>query len=353
MDIKPNRPEPIVSEIEVVPFKKRTSPKMAIDALLEGDYILIIDFYSSGLRLLSELKKYVKHKYPDKSFQGQRDFRSVFHELSNKVLLDISDNKLSVKKAPEIGWLKKLYPEINDFALPFPKIQGLNSAWQWYKKGVFIPVLKRKIHPFFGTYFPTRFEHLELFEDWVKKYTGEKKSAIDIGIGSGILSFQMLQHGFKKIIGTDTNPNSIIGLTETIKENKKYNNLDLIYGNLFANCNIQTELIVFNPPWLPAKQDIKGLDEAIYYGPSLFPDFFKEAKENLKPNGKLVLLFSNLSQITLLSKSHPIKEEIAKGGRFKKELLLKKSMKPSSKKTKRHQNWRSSEVVELWVLTHK
>jgi len=353
MDIKANRPEPIVSEIEVVPFHRKINLQIAIDALLDGDYILIADYYSSGLSLLRELKRYVKHWYPDKSFQGQRDFRSVYHGLSNKILLDISENKLSVKKAPEIGWLKKLYPDVNNFALPFPKVQGLNSAWQWYKKGISIPVLKRKIHPWFGTYFPTRFEHLELFEDWIKKYKGEKKSAIDIGIGSGILSFQMLRHGFENVIGTDTNPNSIIGLTETIKENEGYSNLTLIHGNLFANIDTSTELIVFNPPWLPAKQNIEGLDEAIYYGTNLFPDFFKEAKEHLEPNGKIVLLFSNLAQITLLGKSHPIKEEIAKGGRFKKELLLKKSVKPSSKRTRRDQNWRSSEVVELWVLSHK
>ena len=353
MNIEANRPEPIVSEIEVVPFHRKINLQMAIDALLDGDYILIVDYYSSGLRLLRELKRHVKKQYPDKSFQGQRDFRSVYHELSNKILLDISDNKLSVRKAPEIGWLKKLYPDVNDFALPFPKVQGLNSAWQWYKKGIFIPVLNRKIHPWFGTYFPTRFEHLELFEDWIKDYKGEKESAIDIGIGSGILSFQMLQHGFNKVIGTDINPNSIIGLTEIIKENEEYSNLDLIHGNLFANCIIPTELIVFNPPWLPAKQNIEGLDKAIYYDPNLFPDFFKEAKDNLKPDGKLVLLFSNLAQITNVTEGHPIVKEIAKGGRFKKELLMKKTVKPSSKKTRRNQSWRSSEMVELWVLGHK
>ena len=241
---------------------------------------------------MSELKRYVKQQYSDKSFQGQRDFRSVYQELSNKILLNISNNKLSVRKAPEIGWLKKLYPELSDFALPFPKVQGLNSAWQWYKKGILISVLGEKIHPYFGTYFPTRFEHLELFEDWLKKYNGTKKSAIDIGVGSGILSFQMLQHGFEKVIGTDTNPNVIIGLTETIKENEKYSNLNLIHGNLFANCDILTELIVFNPPWLPAIHNTKGLDKAIYYKSNLFSDFFREAKKNLKSNGRIVLLFS-------------------------------------------------------------
>jgi 2-polyprenyl-3-methyl-5-hydroxy-6-metoxy-1,4-benzoquinol methylase len=353
MNIKPNRPEPITSEIDVVPFHRKVNPQVAFEALLDGDYILIVDYYSSGLRLLRELKRFIKHEYPDKSFQGQRDFRSVYHELSNRILLDISENRLTVKKAPEIGWLKKLYPDVQDFALSFPKVQGLNSAWQWYTKGILIPVLKKKIHPWFGTYFPTRFEHLELFEKWIRKYKGEKKSAIDIGIGSGILSLQMLRHGFKNIIGTDTNPNSIIGLTEAIKENKEYSNLELIHGNLFANYDALTELIVFNPPWLPAKQDVEGLDEAIYYSPGLFPDFFKEAKKHLKPDGKIVLLFSNLAQITQMSQIHPIKNELVKGGRFKKELLLKKAVKPASKKTKRDQNWRSTEVVELWVLVHE
>ena len=187
----------------------------------------------------------------------------------------------------------------------------------------------------------------------MKKYNGIKKSAIDIGIGSGILSFQMLQHGFEYVIGTDINPNVIIGLTEAIKGNEKYSKLSIIHGNLFANCNTLTELIVFNPPWLPASHEVKGLESAIYYNSDLFSDFFKEAKKHLKSNGKIVLLFSNLAQITNVSESNPIEKEIAEGGRFKLDLLLEKPVRSASKKTKRNQNWRSSEVVELWVLIHK
>lgn len=352
-DLRVNRPEPIVSDIEVVFYKRKMDPKIAIEALLDGDFILIKDFYSSGLSLLSELKRYVKQQYSDNSFQGQRDFRSVYQDLSNKILLDVSNNKLSVRKAPEIGWLNKLYPDLSDFALPFPKVQGLNSAWQWYKKGIKIPILGEEIHPYFGTYFPTRFEHLELFEKWLKKYNGPKNLAIDIGVGSGILSFQMLQHGFEKVIGTDTNPNAIIGLAEAIKENPKYSDLNLIHGDLFANSKVLSELIVFNPPWLPTIHNTTGLDTAIYYSSNLFSHFFIAAKKQLKPNGKVVLLFSNLAQITKVSESNPIEKEIAEGGRFKLDLLLKKPVKSASKKTKRNQNWRSSEVVELWVLEHK
>ncbi len=353
MDLQVNRPEPVLSEKEIFLYKRSQSSDKAIEILLKGEFVLIKDLYSNGLFLLNELKKYLKQKYSDNSFQEQRDFRSIYYETSNRILLEIANNELIVKKAPKIGWLKVLYSDIKDFMLPFPKIQGLNSSWQWYNKGIFIPVLGKNIFPYFGSYFPTRFEHLELFEEWLKKYSGEKNIVFDIGIGSGILSFQMLKHGFKKIIGTDTNPNSIIGLLKAIKKNKDYSNLQLSYGNLFANSNIIADLIVFNPPWLPTKKNIDGLDKAIYYNNNLFADFFKEAKQRLKINGKIVLLFSNLAQITDACKTNPIEEEIRKGGRFKKELYLKKPVKPASNKTKRNQNWRSSENIELWVLGHK
>ena len=349
-DIHANRPEPIVSDIEVVPYKRRMDPQIAVDAIVDGYYVLIVDFYSSGLTILNELKRYLKNKHSDQSFQGQRDFRSAFRELSHRLLLEICNNKLSVRKAPVIGWFNILYPELKEFLLPFPQVQGLNSSWQWYEKGISIPVLNRKIHPWFGTYFPTRFEHIELFDKWLKQYDGEKKSAIDVGIGSGILSFQMLRHGFEKVYGTDTNPNAIIGLNEYFNKNKLNLKIDLIHGYLFADCNIKTELIVFNPPWLPASHNVDGLDKAIYYDADLFPRFFAEAIKHLKADGRVVLLFSNLAQITKVSESHPIEEELSDGGRFQKELFIQKKVGSASKNTRRNQNWRSSEMVELWVL---
>ena len=349
-NLKANRPVPIISNIDVFPYKRRTEPQDAIDALIDGYQVLIIDYFSSGLALLSELKQFVKTEYSDQSFQGQRDFRSAFRELSHRILLKVSNNKLTVRKAPEIGWLKILYPELNEFLLPFPQVQGLNSSWQWYEKGIFIPVLKKKIHPWFGTYFPTRFEHLELFDSWLRRYKGEKKSAFDIGIGSGVLSFQLLKQGFKKVYGTDSNPNAIIGLNEDLNKNKFQSKLEVIHGDLFANSNINTELIVFNPPWLPASQNLYGIDKAIYYNAELFSRFFAEAKKHLQPDGRLVLLFSNIAQITKVDEHHPIETELAEGGRFEKELFIQKKVRLASEKTQRNQTWRSSEMVELWVL---
>ena len=352
-EIPADRPEPIISDIEVLPYNQSMKPKAAVEALADGVFVLIEDSYSNGLTILKALKEYLKKNLPNQSFQEQRDFRSTFRELSHKLLIEVYQHKIAVKKAPKIGWLQILYPEHDEFLLPFPQIQGLNSSWQWYEKGITIPGLKDKIHPFFGTYFPTRFEHLELFANWLKKFNGDKKSAFDIGIGSGVLSYLMVKHGVEKIYGTDSNPNAIIGISEHLRLNDPHTNIELHFGDLFANCNLKTDLIVFNPPWLPASHNSKGMDKAIYYDTDLFPRFFTEAEKHLKPNGRVLLLFSNLAQETKVTGNHPIEDELSDGGRFQKELLLQAKVEQASKKTRRTQDWRATELVELWVLKLK
>lgn len=350
-EIKVNRPEPIKSNVKMIPFKRGTDLKKTVDALIDGKFILIEEYYSNGLDLLHELDKTIRKLYPNHTFQEQRKYRSEFSLISQQIILRIKDNRLEVNKSPKIGWFEKLYPELDSFALPFPQVQGLNSAWQWYKNGISIPVLRNKIHPYYGTYFPTRFEHLQLFDNWLQRYQGSKKSAIDVGIGSGVLSLLLMKHKFQKSFGTDTNPNAIIGLNESMEGTKLARKIELDFNHLFGKWEKQTELIVFNPPWLPASHELGRLDEAIYYNEKLFPEFFEEAKKRILPDGKVVLLFSNLAQITETTTEHPIENEIENGGRFKLDLLLKKSVKAASNKTKRNQYWREGEEVELWVLS--
>ncbi|TFH38835.1 MAG: methyltransferase type 11, partial [Bacteroidia bacterium] len=264
-DLKINRPEPINRGVEAGSYIRETDIQETIDTLLAGKYILIGEFYSNGLALLNGLQSHLNKKLPNKSFQEQREFRSEYRRLSNLILIQVKEHRLTVKKAPQIGWLEILYPETDDFLLPFPQIQGLNSAWQWYSNGVIIPQLRNRVHPYYGVYFPTRFEHLQLFDNWLKRYNGPKKTAIDVGIGSGVLSLLLVKYGFQKSFGTDINPNAIIGLKESMEGTKLSRKIEIAYGHLFARWDKQTELIVFNPPWLPASDDPGRRDEAIYY----------------------------------------------------------------------------------------
>lgn len=352
-DIVVNRPAPIVSEKQLELFDHSTDVKKTIKDLKAGKSVLITAYFSNGLSLLKALSLDLHENFPNKTYEEQRLYRAEYQRLSNLILIEVVAHKLVVNKAPFVGWLEKLYPDTSDFLLPFVQIQGLNSAWQWYQKGIVLPVLRNKLHPYYGVYFPTRFDHLIMFENWLSRYEGDKKSAIEVGIGSGVLSFQMVKHGFQKVFATDTNPNAIVGLTEFMGTTKLSKKIELDFAHLFGKWKKQTELIVFNPPWLPKSHQLNRIDEAIYYNENLFPDFFEEAKKRLLPDGKLVLIFSNLGEITNATKEHPIEKELDFEDRFKLERNFFKSVKPSSEKTKRDQHWRATEQVELWILTHK
>ena len=346
-----HKPTPIFPGEELIRFDSNTDVRETLYAMKAGKAVLITEYYSNGMLLLKELQKHLKIRLPNKTIKEQHAFRAEYHRLSNLILLKIINQEVVVDKAPKIGWFGKLYADNNDFLLTFSQVQSLNSAWQKYNKGVKVPVLRNKVHPYLGTYFPTRFDHLTLFDNWLKRYEGPKKSAIDVGIGSGVLAFQMVQHGFQKVFGTDTNPNAILGLKEFMGETKLSRKIELDYGNLFGKWEKETELIVFNPPWLPDISSEENIDEAVYYNKNLFSKFFAEANNRLSEYGKIVILFSNAAQIKKLTKENPIEKELAKGIRFKLEKCLKKTIKPTVDKTKRNKKESALEEVQLWVLT--
>jgi hypothetical protein len=352
-DLTINKPQPFESKQALALFDRTTDVKSTIKGLEAGVPVLISEFYSDGLVLLKELRMHLNRKLPNLTFKEQRAYRAQYRKLSNLVYIEVANGQLIPKKAPKIGWLEKFYPNEPPFLLSFVQVQGLNSSWQWYTKGVSIPTLRNKVHPYYGTYFPTRFDHLILFDNWLKRYDGPKKGAIEVGIGSGVLSFMMVKHGFQKVFGTDTNPNAIFGLAQFMGDTKLSRKIELDFAPLFGKWEKQTELIVFNPPWLPESTAQDGDDRAIYYNSKLFPDFFEGAKQRLLPEGKLVIIFSNLAQITNVTTEHPIEHELAQGGRFVLENCYTKSVKAASNKTTRDIHWRATEKVELWELVHK
>ena len=351
--IQSDRPDIITTEIEAISFYRKMDTEATVKEMIAGKYVLVEEFFSNGLQVLTELRRNLLLKHKDKSFQGQRDYRSAFREASHRLLLKVKDNKLTVKRSPDIGWLTLLYPDVSEFYVSFPEVQGMNSSWQWHEKGLEIKTLNLTLKPYYGTYFPTRFDHLKLFDKWLKKYDGKKNNAIDIGVGSGILTFQLIQNGFKNIFATDTNKNAIIGVAEESKRLGFEDKITLNHGDLFENCDVKADLIVFNPPWLLAKHALEaGIDKAMYYEEDLFPRFFEQAQEHLSPDGKIVLIFSNLAQVVDKESPHPIIEELRNHNRFRKELHLTRDVRASSRRTKRRDS-RENEKVELWVLVPK
>ena len=349
--IKPDRPNIITTEIDAIGFYRKMDTEATVIDMIAGKYVLVEEFYSNGLQVLAELKRNLMLVHTEQTFQGKREYRNAFREASHRLLLKVEDNKLIVKRGPVFGWLESLYPDVSNFYISFPEVQGMNGSWQWYKNGIEVKTLGLSLHPYYGTYFPTRFDHLKLFDKWLKKYEGVKRNAIDVGVGSGVLSFQLIQNGFENITAIDNNKNAIIGVAEESKRLGYADKITAIHSDLFEKCDTKVDLIVFNPPWLPAKHELEeGIDKAMYYEEELFPRFFEQALNHLNEEGKIVLIFSNLAEVIDEKNSHPIIEELQKNKRFRKELHLRRDVRASSRRTKRT-DARSREKVELWVLS--
>lgn len=341
-------PQIYTDELAVFPVDKSSPFDDVFNIISDGNFVLVEDLYSTGLQLLNDLKKKFRNlEKPD--FRTSRKDRINFRALSHRILLEVENHQLIIRKSPHIPWFKRFYPNDDYFAISFPDVQALNSSWQWYKNGIEIPGLSHKIHPWYGVYFPTRFEHIKLFNEWLKESVGENNTAYDIGSGSGILSFLLEKQGFKNIFATDINPNAILSLKEEIIKNN-YIHIEARQGSFFGNIQEKADLIVFNPPWLPEPRKNAYLDQAVYFSEKLFSEFFEQASKRLQPKGKLVLLFSNLIKLTHPNHPHPIKEELNTHNRFKLDRLLQKEIDKGSQKTKRNTSRRENELIELWIL---
>jgi len=384
-----HRPEPSVPETAVPAVTAASDPDAVARRLLEGQSVVIRDAYPTGLKILSRLREHIFGiGKPDKDdFSSYRNRRVQYRNASNRLLVPISGNRIALKKAPAIGWLDELYPDVSDFLLPFPQVQGLNSSWQWFLKGIRFPVLRHEIYPWYGTYFPTRFDHLLLFDRWLGRYRGGRKGALDVGTGCGVLAFMMLERGFEHVLATDINPNSVMTVRQNAMHQRVEDRVDAHVCNLFDSSvfdgyDRRADLIVCNPPWLPGLPERTAdmdqawnreqgagtdpgtdpdpglspdpdpglMDLAIYFEPDFFERLFSGASRHLNEDGRLVILFSNLGRAEGVQVRHPVEEELENNRRFVKVRMLRQKAKPPSRKTRRRDH-RKEEHVELWELT--
>jgi SAM-dependent methyltransferase len=343
------RPEPYTGP-EPRPVDRRSDLELAITALLAGESLLITDLYSTGLSLLAALR--IRLGTPGPDFAGQRDFRSRYQDASSRVLVSIQQQRLQLDKAPQIGWLEEMYPELPDLYLSLPQLQGLNSSWQWYIKGLRLPVISRRLHPLHGTYVPTRHEHLHLLSAWLKRYEGARDRAVDVGTGCGVLALMLQEAGFSSIVATDINKNALAGLADDLSQPPVIDNIELRETHLIGPVGDRFDLVLFNPPWLPGETH-SMLDRAIYYPPDLFDDFFAAAWRALRPEGRVVLLFSSLLKTAGLSAPHPIERELRRRKRFEKVRCLERAVGSASRKTRRRKRTDTDERVQLWELRRR
>lgn len=142
-----------------------------------------------------------------------------------------------------------------------------------------------------------------LLQEQVKEYILKQKAkraiggikVLDMGSGSGIQAQTCIKAGVKKenVLCADIDKETIYHL--------KKEKLRVIKSNLFSKIKKNKEnkfnLIIFNAPYLPEDKYDKQVDTtAGKKGNEIIISFLKQAKNYLKKEGSILLLFSNLSK---------------------------------------------------------
>ena len=123
---------------------------------------------------------------------------------------------------------------------------------------------------------------------------------LDLGTGSGIQALTAVENKIvREVVAVDINENAIKELKTEISK-KKIRKITVKKSNLFSNVKDKFDTIIFNPPYLP--QDKIGNeiieDPALYggkHGWEISEKFFNEVNQFLVANGKILFLFSSLT----------------------------------------------------------
>jgi len=147
---------------------------------------------------------------------------------------------------------------------------------------------------------------------YIKDYA--KGKVLDLGSGSGILAEESLKYT-KKVLAVDIDKNVVKYL------NKK--GIKARYSDLFSNINEKFDLIIFNPPYLPEDEledlESKKITTGGKYGYEIIEKFFFKINNYLNKNGKILIVFSSLTNKNKINK-------IIKENNFKFKLLESKKL---------------------------
>lgn len=131
-----------------------------------------------------------------------------------------------------------------------------------------------------------------LLQKHIKDYA--KGITLDLGTGSGILAIEASKFA-KKVIAADINPKAI---RESKKAAKGIKNIKFVTSDLFSKVKGKFDCIIFNPPYLPSdKNAIPDIAlDAGTHGYEVIVEFLEQAVSHLKPNGKILIVFSSFSK---------------------------------------------------------
>ena len=284
-------------------------------------------------------------------FHQQRQAQAQRSRLLSRLLLELDAGYVcQLRRAPDIrAACTAAFGQLDEPCLiSFRDLQGALGAAGWRAKGVPIANLGLSIFPHYGVFAPTRHEYVQLLLD--APLPNQHNIAFDIGTGTGLLAIILAQRGVRQVIATDLNPRALACARENF-ERLELSTVQLQQADLYPTDTPLANLIVCNPPWLPAKPT-SPLEYAVYdANSSMLRGFLQGAKQHLADQGEVWLILSDLAEHLQLRSRDELLGWFADAG-----LEVKYRLDTQPKHGRSQDNTdplfaaRSAEITSLWCL---
>ena len=284
-------------------------------------------------------------------FHQQRQVQSQRSRLLSRLLLELDAGYVSqLRRAPDVSAAcTAAFGELNESCLiSFRDLQGALGAAGWRVKGVAIENLGLSIFPHYGVFAPTRHEYVQLLLD--APLPAVYDVAFDIGTGTGLLAIILAQRGVKQVIATDLNPRALACASDNLTR-LALPAVQLQQADLYPTDAPLANLLVCNPPWLPAKPT-SPLEFAVYDANStMLRGFLQGAKQHLAEQGEVWLILSDLAEHLQLRSRDELLGWFANAGlEVKYRLDTQPKHGRSQDDTDPLFAARNAEVTSLWCL---
>lgn len=118
--------------------------------------------------------------------------------------------------------------------------------------------------------------------------------AFDLGTGTGVLAAVLAGRGLDRVVATDISPRALVCAEENVRALGFAEKVEIVGPRLYPEG--RADLIVCNPPWIPARPT-SAIEQGVYDPDgSMLRDFLDGLASHLEPGGEGWLVLSDLAE---------------------------------------------------------
>lgn len=331
-----------------------TSAAQALARMNQGETLLYRGDFRNARQLLSALERKLAKKrpvprsgHPRDQFFAEREAKAAEALLISRLVVAL-DEKYAVlaDKAPDVEEACRTTwgPATGATVVSLRELLGVIGAHEWRRKGIPVKALGGNVHPHYGVFGPVRQEYVELVGA-MPPLTG--KRVFDVGTGTGVLAILAAKKGAASVTATDIDPRAI----KCARDNAERFGVALTFAEQDLLPEGKADVVIFNPPWLPAKPKT-SIDRAIYdEGGATLRRFFEVVAKHLTADGEVWLIISDLAERIGIRRPELLEELwSANGLRLRGKHQANAAHKRASDESDPLHAARSGEVTTLYVL---